>query len=350
MKKVFVAVFIIAVLEGVLAKTECNKLLNCKECVDETHCETCLDGYYLDAKSVCRINCTKFGQNCPYCSATRCICPNKDQEWNEAKGVCQAKKDCSSSDPAVCTYCGFGFDLIDFNGKCSTCAAVFGTGCVNCTESHCTGVAEGYKLVGAVSVASSASDPTSCSALFPGCSTCNSTGNSSVCTACGENAELVGSFCKYKKPSCDAGQIPLYIQEKMTCGTCQTFDANCVPSRCSGHGCTMCKTGFAVTAAGGCINCSSTFPGCGMCQEDACTRCRSSTWILTPNGCFNQNPYVPPEESNAGLIAGIVVGALVVVALLILAIYCIVTSSMKSGQIDPSLYEDDLEFKSVSVL
>jgi len=242
MKKLFIALCIIAVCT---AKTkECNKLLNCKECADDSHCESCPDGYILDDKSVCRVDCAKkFGQKCTYCSETKCICSDRSQEWNPENGKCEDKRDCTSSDPAVCTYCGLGYDLMDFSGKCSTCAAVFGQGCANCTESHCTGVAEGYKLVGAISVPSSSSDPTECGTLFPGCSSCNN----SVCSACGTNAELDHGFCKYKIPTCEAGQIPLYISGALTCGTCKTFDENCVPTRCSGRGCTMCKSGFAVT-------------------------------------------------------------------------------------------------------
>jgi len=112
----------------------------------------------------------------------------------------------------------------------------------------------------------------------------------------------------------------------------------------------MCVSGYIATSKGECMNCSATFPGCSVCQEDACTRCSLSTWLLTPNGCFNQNPYVPPENDNSGMIAGIVIAALVLVALIVLAIYCVVTATAKHGQIDPSLYEEDLEFKSVSVL
>jgi len=68
-------------------------------------------------------------------------------------------------------------------------------------------------------------------------------------------------------------------------------------------------------------------------------------------GCLNQNPFVPePEESKGGLIAGIVVAVIILVALIIIGIYCLVTSNAKKGTIDPSLYEDDFDFKSMSVL
>jgi len=348
MKKVLFLVCV--VVSCVFAKkVECNKLLNCLTCSDESHCETCPEGYVLDSKSVCRYDCAaKYGLNCSMCTPTRCICGSSEQVWNIETGKCVDVKDCTDSDPAVCTYCGLGFDLMDMTGKCSTCAAVFGAGCQSCSDSKCTAAAEGYKICGGVAVSSDADCPTECGSLFPGCTKCAESGD--ACEECAEAAELVDGFCKYKFPTCESGQKPLYINGALTCGNCQSFDENCIASRCSGRACTKCKPGFAITAAGGCLNCSTSFPGCAICQEDACTKCGSSAWVLTPNGCFNQNPYVPQKEDNSGMIAGIVIAALVLVAIVVLAVYCIVSSTAKHGQIDPSLYEDDLEFKSVSVL
>jgi len=348
-KNVLIFVCVVALVEVVLAaKTkECNKLLNCQTCLDDSHCESCPDGYYLDSKRVCRYNCTeKFGRRCPQCTADKCICPS-NQKWDSTAKKCLDVPDCSDSDPEACAYCGVGFDLIDLSGKCSTCAAVFGAGCASCSDSKCLNATEGYKLCGAVAVNATEDCPAACGTLIPGCSDCSENG---TCAKCADNAELVDGFCKYKLPTCEAGKKVILVKDSFTCGNCQSFDENCVGNRCSGRGCSMCKTGYAVTAAGGCMNCTSTYTGCAMCQEDACTKCRLSTWILTPNGCFNQNPYVPPSESNGGLIAGIVIAALVLVAIVIVAIFCIVVNVSKHGQIDPSVYEDDLQFKSVSVL
>jgi len=345
MKKILIAACVIGT---VFAATECNKLLNCLACKDESHCETCPEGYTLDSNAVCRFDCAaKFGIKCTECTAEKCICP-KGKKWDSDKSECVDVVECSETDPAACAYCGVGFDLLDLNGKCSTCAAVFGNGCSKCSESKCLNTTEGFKLCGAVAVAKDANCSSDCATLFPGCTKCNE--SLAKCETCADTAVLDKGFCKYKLPTCEDGKKVLLINNAFTCGTCQSFDENCIANRCSGTGCTMCKTGFAVTSTGTCINCSSTFPGCGLCQEDACTKCGSSSWILTPNGCFNQNPYVPPKESNGGMIAGIVIACIIFVVVVILAIYCIVTSTTKHGQIDPSLYEDDLEFKSVSVL
>jgi len=349
MRKLFVEVCLVAVFAcSVLGATECNTLLNCKTCADESHCESCPDGYKLDGNAVCRYDCaSKFGKNCTLCTSEKCVCA-EGTEWDSDLGKCVAVKDCSDSDPAACTYCGLGYDLIDMTGKCSTCQKVFGEGCAKCSESKCTEAKEGYVICGAIAVKDACPAEAECSTLFPGCTTCND--GKTSCTECSDKTEIVSGACKYKLPTCEAGQKAILVKDSFTCGTCQTFDENCIPSRCTGHGCTQCKTGFTTTAAGGCMNCSSKFTGCFGCVEYSCTRCRSSSWILTPNGCFNQNPYVPPVESKAGMIAGIVVGAFVLVVIVILAVYCICTAASKHGQVDPSLYEDDLQFKSVSVL
>jgi beta-lactam-binding protein with PASTA domain len=50
------------------------------------------------------------------------------------------------------------------------------------------------------------------------------------------------------------------------------------------------------------------------------------------------------------LIAGIVIAVVVVVCIVAVAIYCAVTSGAKHGKIDPTIYEQDVEFESMSVL
>jgi len=342
-KKLLIAACLVGFVH---AAVTCNPLLNCKTCVDESHCDSCPDGYVLDSNSVCRYDCSKFGSNCATCTSTKCICSDSSQEWDSSQDKCVAVKECSKNDPAVCTYCGVGYQLLDFNGKCSTCEAVFGTGCKNCSDSKCLTAKQGYKLCGAVAVAETADCPTECSSLIPGCSECNNM----TCANCSSSAVAVGGFCKYKLPTCTTPQKVILKNNEFTCGTCQSFDENCIGNRCTGTKCTMCRTGFGLSSEGGCVNCSSKFPGCIKCLEDACTQCKSSIWVLTPNGCFNQNPYVPPEESKAGMIAGIVIGVLALIAIVTLAVFCIVTGASKHGQVDPSLYEDDLEFKSSSML
>ena len=51
-----------------------------------------------------------------------------------------------------------------------------------------------------------------------------------------------------------------------------------------------------------------------------------------------------------GMIVGIVVGAVALVAIVGVAAYCALSTSGKKGKIDPSIYEEDVEFKSMSVL
>ena len=51
-----------------------------------------------------------------------------------------------------------------------------------------------------------------------------------------------------------------------------------------------------------------------------------------------------------GMIVGIVVGAVALVAIVGVAAYCVLSTSSKRGKIDPSIYEEDAEFQSMSVL
>jgi len=349
-EKVFVVAFVATVISGVsLAKktVECSELLNCQTCADETHCEDCPEGYVLDEKGVCRFDCkSKFGLKCESCTESKCFCSD-GFEWNQDTGACVAVEDCSD---VTCSVCGKGYDLIDLKGKCNTCSAVFGEGCSSCSDSKCLNVTDEkkFKICGAVAVAKETECSTECATLFPGCLACSESND--ACTSCPETAVLDNGSCKYKMPACEAGKVVLITDDGYKCGTCDSFSEFCIPSRCTAHGCQKCKTGYAPSSSGGCLKCSETFPGCASCQEDVCTRCGSSSWTLTPNGCLNQNPFVSSEESNAGLIAGIVVACVVLVVIIVLAVYCIFTSTAKHGQIDPSLYEDDLEFRSASVL
>jgi len=330
-----------------LTSASCNKLLNCKSCEDDTHCESCPDGYKLDSNKVCRYDCAaKFGVNCTSCTEKKCFCP-VGEEWNSSLGACVAI--CGEGASEYCTYCGKGPVAIDLTtGKCSTCDKVFGEGCLTCDSVKCLTAKEGYEIRGAVAV-ECPSCPAECTVLFPGCQSCDD--NITVCVNCSEGTVLVGGFCKYKMPSnCSAGEKPIYKDGKFQCGSCTTFDPKCIPNQCSGSGCTRCRTGFGVSSKGTCVNCSETFEGCGLCTGEQCTKCSSSSWILTPNGCFNQNPYVEPTESNGGLIAGIVIACIVLIALIVLAVYCIIATTSKKGNVDPAVYEDDFEFKSMSVL
>jgi len=303
----------------------------------------------LDDDKVCRFNCAaKFGEACTECTEAKCIC-SEGQKWNGQK--CAVVEDECDANDKLCSACGKGFDLIDVLGKCKKCSDAFGAGCKACTKSKCTEVTNDaeFKLCGAKAVAITEECPTECSDLFPGCKPESCTPE--ACNECSGDLVLQDGFCSFNDNVCSTGQLLVNVGGTVSCGTCKDLDENCIPLRCTGHGCTLCKVGYALSSAGTCFNCTKTFPGCGLCHEDACTKCLTSSNILTPNGCFSQSPYVPEEPVNVGLIVGCVIGGLAVLVLIILAVYCIVVRSQrKHGLIDPSIYEDDLEFKSVSVL
>jgi len=343
MKVVFALCVFIA-----LAAAGCDKLANCKSCKDDTHCKTCYENWTLDANEICRFDCAaKFGAACPSCSEEKCFCPF-GETWNGTK--CVTAVYCKPEDGAACEDCGKGFDLIDVNRKCTTCKAAFGEGCDACSETKCTAAKEGYSISGAVAVKDDcgANCPSTCAALFPGCTKCDSDSAPTKCEACVETAELDGDFCKFNAPYCTNNTKWITMDGVVKCGSCTDFDEKCV--RCSRGRCTRCQNGFALTDEGKCVACGELFTDCLMCSSDECTTCPGSR-VKTPAGCLNQNPFVAePEESNSGMIAGIVIAVIVFCALVIIAIYCCITVRAKKGKIDPSVYEEDFEFKSQSVL
>jgi len=132
---------------------------------------------------------------------------------------------------------------------------------------------------------------------------------------------------------------------------------------------------------GECKPCSSLFEGCATCNSYECYNCSNPSYIHTANGCYYEEPEPEPQSSvhsgssgapgapseqskplptptkssddggsNGGMIAGIIIGVIVIVAIVAVAIYCVVTAGAKHGKIDPSIYEQDTEFESMSVL
>jgi len=327
----------------------CSSMLHCKECEDSKNCKSCPEDYILGDDKVCRYNCSKYGEKCTSCTEEKCLC-KFGEEWDMTEQKCVDSLTCRAEDGAACELCGRGFDLIDAAGACSKCSIAFGPGCAACSSSKCTEFVDGYVKCGAVAGLPDEC-PSTCGELFPGCKEC-SEGNTE-CVACNDGAELDGGACKYTFPVCESGKKVLNVNGSIQCGNCSSFSDKCYSSLCNSRTCRQCSTQFYVNAEGGCSNCSLTFPGCALCTADACIRCQSGTWILTPNGCINRNTYDDddePEESNAGMIVGIVIAVLVLVAIIVLAVYCVVTSNVKRGTIDPSFYEDDFEFKSMSQL
>jgi len=348
MKNVVLALLLVA---GVVSAVSCNKLLNCKTCADEMHCKDCPSGYILDDKKVCRYDCSKYGENCTSCTDKKCTQCGIGMDWSVELGKCINIFKCTAEDGPGCSFCGKGLTVLDPQGKCSTCEAVFGTGCATCSYSHCLTVLPGYQIIGGIAAPEDCGDscPAECSALFPGCSECDS--DKTKCVTCADYAELDGDFCKYKEPVCENGTKALYINGELKCGTCAEFGSLC--RSCSPRGCESCGSGNAPDANGMCMVCSKTFPGCGLCSANGCRFCSSTKdKVLTPNGCFDQHPFVAPSESNGGAVAGIVIGALAFIVIVVIVVYCIVTSVAKKGTIDPAFAsaDEDFEFKSMSML
>jgi len=200
-----------------------------------------------------------------------------------------------------------------------------------------------------------------CASLGEGCLDCSG----DVCTDCAAD-----TCCE------DGKQIIINGVGQPECLTCGVmFDINC--ANCTSTECLSCTSGMGLED-GECKSCFELFDGCATCDSHECYSCSNPEYIHTANGCYYEEPEPEPQSSvhsgssgshseqskplptpskssgggggKGGMIAGIIIGVIVVVAIVAVAIYCVVTAGAKHGKIDPSIYEQDTEFESMSVL
>jgi len=223
---------------------------------------------------------------------------------------------------------------VNKDGSCMTCQAAYGAGCTSCTETECI--------------------------------------------------ECTSDEC------CPNGSKIVMKEGKPYCGTCENLTSGC--ETCSTTICLTCADGKVVDEFGECKSCSELYAGCSKCDSDVCKKCDEDSWILTDYGCYNPTPNVEESVSssqsisqattsssssassshstssnhqslsiasesvlskdkvNVGMVVGIVVGVVVVAAAAAVVIYCLVTAGPKHAKLDNSIYEEDTEFDSLSVL
>jgi len=269
----------------------CASLLNCVTCSNGHSCDSCNSSeYYKLENGRCVVECDKkFGlSGCSQCTEKRCIeCSDKEccasalkSYWNATASKCVDPAEalgegCLESDGEVCTLCtaqscckeGEYFDYtnssckpcsdfgdacvhctkggcsdcgsskgvaLDPQGKCATCASMFGEGCTECDKMKCTSMEEGFVIIGVKSV--------KCSALFGECSNCSAEG----CTKCAGDAVSINGYCR----NCN-----------------EVFGESCLS--CTSDQCTMCNsTAETVLVNGACVSCSQAFgDGCSVCDN-----------------------------------------------------------------------------------
>jgi len=302
----------------------------------------------------------------------------------------------------VCTACDDGYVLyggscIDqcneneflFDGECKSCGEVYGDSCSSCSLTSCSSCSSGVLFHGSCFA---------CNEFTVHCSECSSV---DTCTACSDDLVASNNTCVTKADECKkfgegclecsddqctncvaddcCGENKQIIVKSgsYSCDTCDSLVKNCVT--CSSTECLGCISGMALDA-GECKSCSVLFDGCSLCDASECKNCSDPAFILTPNGCYydepssssskisssrvivsssvgiseQSKPLSSSEESNdsnAGMIAGIVIGVVAIVAIAAVAIYCIASSGSKYGKIDPSISEPgDAEMKTMSIL
>lgn len=279
-----------------------------------------------------------------------------------------------------CVTCEEGSQLFDPTSRaCVDCGTVFSR-CSTCSKDKCLSCEEGksYHYVEDTGMCST------CSELYgSGCADCNET----HCTKCTDN------------DCCDDGEQIIATDgvDSATCGTCAIVDENCI--ECTSEVCTKCKDNTMFVKDGKCVSCSDEFEGCSRCTADMCLECINTNpyeMILTFDGCYpndtaiidepsssekpssssssslpptssvspsstpaSSQPVVAPSStpkdkdggSKTGMIVGIVIGCVAAVAIVALAIYCLATNGRKHGKVDADIFEgEDSNWVSMSVL
>jgi len=352
---------------------------NCSECIDDNgqaKCTKCHSGYIL------------VGWTCLSCSDQfpdgNCL------ECNSAGCTSCVEKSMNVANNGKCITCEEGKQVFSQTSKtCVDCATMFSR-CSTCNKDKCLSCEQPYIYDGDSGTCST------CSKLHgTGCSDCNTT----HCLRCMDDA------------CCDDGEqiIATNGLENATCGTCSMVDENCI--ECTSEECIKCKDDTMFIENGKCVKCSDTFEECGHCTPDMCTMCintNSSEMILTYDGCYPNDTIVEEEEedksssfmsllssvhssksslpsssskpsqpvvvpstaaspandksegggnSKTGMIVGIVVGGLALIALVGVAVYCVVIKKAKHDEVAdpeqaayPDLFEDDAVVVSMSDL
>jgi len=298
------------------------------------------------------------------------------QLTNEQCSKCNVEQDGDVVLDVACAECKAGYFL--HGEECLSCDK-FGSGCGECTASECTKRTCGENMVAVGATCDNCAD------VIQNCEVCDNAksckecktgfikGKDGMCYAPMEIGSLDNGKCTTVE-CCEARYDgKTYIDRADDgCGTCADFIDGC--SECNSMYCTACseKDGSQrVVVNNECTKCEDLFENCGECDSYMCTKCKPGQLMLTINGCVDvskpdepggggqptspvSQPVAPtstPDEgSNAGMIVGIVIGVLVVIALISVAVYCIVTAGAKRGKIDPVIYEEDPEFISMSVL
>jgi len=378
---------------------------------EEVKCGEAKEGYFIDGKSGLAVSCCALvdenlkTQCCGSCCAIRSPAMSKEIMRdnnidvifnNETVKATAVDPNCEEwdSENNKCNKCKSHYTL--YGGVCKECSEIHGDSCSECNEKSCTACHEGS---GSTLFHGKCVD---CMDYIPNCYFCS---DIDTCTECADSVVSDGSCvnCQTKYgvgcAKCNSTECNLCMDDlccpegtqllrkkiddegfptlEPFCGVCSDVWDNCI--NCSSIKCDACVDGMAVDVDNGqCKPCSDFFSECGSCNSEECLACSKQGYILTPNGCVyndvepsssssgkpvpppkssssSERPLPPPKsssegKSNGGMIAGIVIGVIVIVAIVAVAIYCVATSGPKHGKVDASIYEQDVEFESMSVL
>ncbi|KAL4478585.1 hypothetical protein ABPG74_006820 [Tetrahymena malaccensis] len=331
----------------------CNLVCNntCSSCFgpnDNTKCNSCIDGYYLDGTTCkqCSSPCSKCSQSPTQC--TGCIASYQLNNQNQCIPSCDSScNTCSKPlDKNSCITCNTGYTMV--NSLCQQCTYP----CSECqtSQTNCTKCAPSHVLSGNVCqptcddsclTCSKLIDPNSCTSCSPGfyllvnnqdvqgsCKQCLS-----VCQTCKDGQtcqECIQGYLLQKdgscSPICDASCLtcskpndrnsclscsaPLVLQNSQCqqCGdgfyydngSCSNCTNNC--KSCSNKlKCEICLDGYVLDSAFNCIKSNTCHLTCQNCIGDSyyqCTFCAHSRQLVKIDESLSYGICQCPEDTT----------------------------------------------------
>ncbi|KAL4460055.1 hypothetical protein ABPG73_001733 [Tetrahymena malaccensis] len=264
---------------------QCEKCpLNCHQCLTQTYCQICNEGYYVDKSGVCVLNFTKNTQLLEKNIIQLHNSQLYDNRMNNSKTKVRLTTSCSQfctscTSPTNCTACQSGFYLSNQQSCISNCFAASNCPCLNktysCDQSG-NGAAQCQSGQYVDHNGQSYPCPSNCNMLKPGI----------TCTICGSGfLNILDGTC-ISSSSCTAPFIANNSNQSCSCRPNSTLQGSACP----------CNTGY-LDVGGVCQSCPSN---CNQCSsQTVCTSCQSGYYLFIDGTCKSPCPTTfTPNSSN----------------------------------------------------
>ncbi|EAR96178.2 surface protein (macronuclear) [Tetrahymena thermophila SB210] len=256
----------------------CRKCItNCKNCINNTSCTTCIDSYYPSGSS-----CAPCDNTCYSCSG-----PGKNQCTKCQNNYYISEKLNNYCDPNCDLTQGQFIDSSNPNQKyCRKCI----NNCNNCTNNtSCTKCIDSYYISG-----------NTCAPCDNTCYSCTGPGKNQ-CTKCQNNYYISEKLNNYCDPNCDLNQGQFVDQSNPDQKYCKKCISNC--KNCNNNtSCTKCIDNYYLSG-NTCAPCDNTCYSCTGPGKNQCTKCQNNYYIseklnnyCEPNCDLDQGQFV--DQSN----------------------------------------------------